>query len=41
MDADVVGQQYRDEMKAYREELKNACAEARIDYVPLDTGMGL
>jgi hypothetical protein len=39
VDADVVAQQYREEIKAYREGLKNACAEARIDYVPLDTGM--
>lgn len=39
VDADVVGEEYRAEVQAYRDELKKACAEARIDYVPLDTGM--
>ncbi|MEY4568186.1 MAG: hypothetical protein RLY14_3156 [Planctomycetota bacterium] len=39
VDADVVRKQYREEVEAFRQQLKTGCAESRIDYVPIDTGM--
>jgi uncharacterized protein (DUF58 family) len=39
VNADDIGQEYRENIRKFREELKRGFNESRIDYVPLDTSM--
>jgi uncharacterized protein (DUF58 family) len=39
INADDIGQEYRDNIRNFREEMKAACSQSRIDYVPLDTSV--
>ena len=39
VNADDIGQEYRENNRKFREELKRGFNESRIDYVPLDTSM--
>jgi len=39
VDADAARRGYRDAVEAFRDDYRQTCRQARIDYVPLDTGM--
>ncbi len=39
LDADGFRAEYRDSVEAFRETYRRECADAGVDYVPLDTGM--
>ncbi len=39
VNADEIGQEYRENIQAFRDQLKKGCTESRIDYVPLDTSV--
>ena len=39
VNADDICQEYRDNIKKFRDDLKKGLSESKIDYVPLDTGM--
>lgn len=39
VNADDIGNEYRENIRNYRESLKRGCSQARIDYVALDTSM--
>ncbi len=39
VNADEVGDEYRSNIRDFRERLRKGCTESRIDYVPLDTSV--
>jgi len=39
VNADDIGHEYRENVRAFREELKSNFSQSRIDYVPLDTSV--
>jgi uncharacterized protein (DUF58 family) len=39
VNADDIGNEYRENIQRFREQLKKGCNESKIDYVPLDTSM--
>lgn len=39
VNADDIGNEYRENIQRFRDQLKKGCNESRIDYVPLDTSM--
>lgn len=39
VNADDIGQEYRENIREYRESLRRGCSQSRIDYVALDTSM--
>jgi uncharacterized protein (DUF58 family) len=39
VNADDICQEYRENIRLFREELRKGCNESKIDYVPLDTSM--
>lgn len=39
VNADDIGNEYRENIQRFRDQLKKGCNESKIDYVPLDTSM--
>lgn len=39
VNADDIGNEYRENIRRFRDQLKKGCNESKIDYVPLDTSM--
>jgi uncharacterized protein (DUF58 family) len=39
VNADDIGNEYRENIRKFRDDLKRGCSQARIDYVPLDTSV--
>lgn len=39
VNADDIGNDYRENIRKFREQLQRGCSESKIDYVPLDTSM--
>ena len=39
VNADDIGEEYRENVRKFREEMKTSFSRSRIDYVPLDTSV--